>query len=93
MGPICTRRRPTLTCDPPAPPYSIGYGGKQRFRVVTLAGELIDASGAMSGGGGRVAKGGMGQSVASITNRPDLYGRWGRVAEGAGALKGTAGGC
>lgn len=36
----------------------IAYGAK-RWRVVTLDGELIDKSGTMSGGGTRVARGGM----------------------------------
>ncbi|CAG9833958.1 unnamed protein product [Diabrotica balteata] len=40
----------------------IAYGA-QRFRVVTLNGELIETTGTMSGGGGRVSKGRMGQSV------------------------------
>lgn len=38
--------------------------GKQRFRVVTLAGQLIEVSGAMSGGG-RPSKGRMGSSVST----------------------------
>ena len=38
--------------------------GKTRFRVVTLAGQLIEVSGAMSGGG-RPSKGRMGSSVSS----------------------------
>jgi structural maintenance of chromosome 4 len=36
----------------------IGYG-KKRWRVVTLAGQLIDPSGTMSGGGAKVQRGGM----------------------------------
>lgn len=41
----------------------IAYG-RQRFRVVTLKGDLIETSGTMSGGGNRVSRGRMGQSVA-----------------------------
>lgn len=37
----------------------IGLQGRTRHRVVTLAGGLIDTSGTMSGGGGKVASGGM----------------------------------
>ncbi|TIC27935.1 RecF/RecN/SMC protein [Wallemia mellicola] len=40
----------------------IAYG-KQRWRVVTLQGNVIEASGAMSGGGQRVLKGGMSSSL------------------------------
>ncbi|ORY84389.1 RecF/RecN/SMC protein [Protomyces lactucae-debilis] len=44
----------------------LAYGGKQRWRVVTLDGQSIDKSGTMTGGGQRVAKGGMAsQFVAS----------------------------
>jgi len=42
----------------------IAYG-KQRYRVVTLKGELIETSGAMSGGGNAVSKGKMGTQVAT----------------------------
>ena len=42
----------------------IAYGA-QRWRVVTLEGQLIDKSGTMSGGGTRVAKGGMSAKLAS----------------------------
>ena len=46
---------------------SIAYGAR-RWRVVTLDGQLIDVSGTMSGGGTRVAKGGMSSKlVADIT--------------------------
>ncbi|CAB0036865.1 unnamed protein product [Trichogramma brassicae] len=41
----------------------IGYGA-QRFRVVTLKGEMIELSGTMSGGGRTSARGRMGQKVA-----------------------------
>jgi structural maintenance of chromosome 4 len=37
----------------------IGYSNKRRLRVVTLAGQMIESSGAMSGGGDRVKRGGM----------------------------------
>lgn len=41
----------------------IGLQGRTRHRVVTLAGGLIDTSGTMSGGGGKVASGGMRASL------------------------------
>ncbi|BFZ56271.1 Structural maintenance of chromosomes protein 4 [Savitreella phatthalungensis] len=39
--------------------------GKTRWRVVTLDGQLIDKSGAMTGGGQKVAKGGMSSKFAA----------------------------
>jgi len=48
----------TLVATDLAQAQRIGYG-KKRWRVVTLAGQLIDPSGTMSGGGARVQKGGM----------------------------------
>jgi structural maintenance of chromosome 4 len=45
----------------------IAYGAR-RWRVVTLDGQLIDVSGTMSGGGTRVARGGMSsKQVADVT--------------------------
>lgn len=43
----------------------IGYNQARRWRVVTLSGELIDSSGTMSGGGKRVARGGMRANFAA----------------------------
>ena len=43
----------------------IAYG-KQRYRVVTLDGQIIDKAGTMSGGGNRVLKGGMSSSSVSL---------------------------
>lgn len=45
----------------------IAYG-KSRWRVVSLQGNVIEASGAMSGGGQRVMRGGMGSSFASAAD-------------------------
>ena len=39
--------------------------GKTRHRVVTLQGQLVDQSGTMSGGGGRVVKGRMSSKAVS----------------------------
>ncbi|KAH7886361.1 RecF/RecN/SMC N terminal domain-containing protein [Phlebopus sp. FC_14] len=43
----------------------IAFGGSKRWRVVTLAGQLIDSSGTMSGGGNHVSRGGMSSKLAS----------------------------
>eukprot|EP00746_Dinoflagellata_sp_MGD_P162869 gnl/MRDRNA2_/MRDRNA2_90612_c0_seq1.p1 gnl/MRDRNA2_/MRDRNA2_90612_c0~~gnl/MRDRNA2_/MRDRNA2_90612_c0_seq1.p1 ORF type:complete len:1426 (-),score=448.19 gnl/MRDRNA2_/MRDRNA2_90612_c0_seq1:155-4123(-) len=45
----------------------IAYQGKKVWRVVTLQGQLIDASGTMSGGGGQVQSGGMKASVCQYS--------------------------
>ncbi|XP_013380461.1 structural maintenance of chromosomes protein 4-like [Lingula anatina] len=61
--------RDTLVASDLEQATRIAYG-KQRFRVVTLKGDLIDQSGTMSGGGGRVSKGRMGSAlVADIEPR------------------------
>lgn len=49
----------------------IAYG-KSRWRVVTLDGQLIEASGAMTGGGTRVSKGGMSSKFASSETRESV---------------------
>lgn len=51
----------------------IGLQGSTRYRVVTLQGELVDVSGTMSGGGGRVSRGRMGKAVLEDSvNAEDL---------------------
>lgn len=50
----------------------LAYGAGQRFRVVTLQGQLIEASGTMSGGGNKVAKGGMTSSLADALPEKQL---------------------
>lgn len=49
----------------------IGLQGRTRYRVVTLQGELIDVSGTMSGGGGRVSKGRMGRAIVEDSTTPE----------------------
>ncbi|KAL9104346.1 MAG: hypothetical protein Q9163_000692 [Psora crenata] len=49
----------------------IAYGAR-RWRVVTLDGQLIDISGTMSGGGTRVAKGGMSSKLAAETSKEQV---------------------
>ncbi|KAL8695252.1 MAG: hypothetical protein Q9218_000290 [Villophora microphyllina] len=46
----------------------IAYGAR-RWRVVTLDGQLIDVSGTMSGGGTRVARGGMSSKLVAETTK------------------------
>ena len=48
----------------------IAYGQQKRWRVVTLAGQLFDTSGTMSGGGTKVARGGMSSKLASDVMEP-----------------------
>ncbi|KAK8771706.1 hypothetical protein V5799_025049 [Amblyomma americanum] len=55
--------RDTLVANDLDQATRIGLQGSTRHRVVTLQGELVDVSGTMSGGGGRVMRGKMGQTV------------------------------
>ena len=55
---------------------NIAFGGKKRWRVVTIDGKLIDVSGTMSGGGNKVARGGMSSKFASEEDTtPDAVAR------------------
>ena len=49
----------------------IAYGA-QRWRVVTLDGQLIDKSGTMTGGGTRVARGGMSSKLVAETTKEQV---------------------
>ena len=60
----------------------IAYGQK-RWRVVTLAGNLIDTSGTMSGGGTKVSKGLMGNSISADDVRPEVVAKLQREVEAA----------
>lgn len=65
--------RDTLVANDLEQANRIAFGGTRRWRVVTLAGQLIDASGTMSGGGTRVSKGLMSSKfAASETVRPEV---------------------
>lgn len=46
--------------------------GERRWRVVTLAGQLIETTGAMSGGGNQPARGAMSSKFAPETVRPEV---------------------
>ena len=61
----------TLVAKDLAQANRIAYGG-QRWRVVTLDGQLIDKSGTMSGGGTRVAKGGMSSELAADVTKTQV---------------------
>lgn len=65
----------TLVADDLAQAQRIGYG-KKRWRVVTLAGQLIDPSGTMSGGGSRVSRGGMSSKFAADKVAPEVVARY-----------------
>ncbi|KAG6009177.1 hypothetical protein E4U43_000036 [Claviceps pusilla] len=58
----------TLVAKDLAQANRIAYGAK-RWRVVTLAGELIDKSGTMSGGGSTVKKGLMSSKIVADTTK------------------------
>lgn len=72
----------TLVAEDMAQAQRIGYG-KKRWRVVTLAGQLIDPSGTMSGGGQRVQRGGMSSKFAADKVAPEVVARY--EAESAAA--------
>ncbi|KAJ3512348.1 hypothetical protein NMY22_g15359 [Coprinellus aureogranulatus] len=58
----------------------IAFSGK-RYRVVTLAGQLIETSGAMSGGGGRPSSGAMSAKVAQDGVSPETLRKYELDAE------------
>ena len=45
--------------------FFVSSQGSKRYRVVTLAGQLIDTAGTMSGGGSRVSRGRMSSKLVS----------------------------
>ena len=61
----------TLVVDDLAQANRIAYGAR-RWRVVTLDGQLIDVSGTMSGGGTRVARGGMSSKLVTDVTRDQV---------------------
>jgi structural maintenance of chromosome 4 len=65
----------TLVADDMTQAQRIGYG-KKRWRVVTLAGQLIDPSGTMSGGGTRVQRGGMSSKFVPERMEPEVVARY-----------------
>lgn len=61
----------------------IAFGGQRRWRVVTLSGQVIDASGTMSGGGTTVARGGMSSKLAADSVSPQVIKTYERESEQA----------
>ncbi|KAI9768778.1 MAG: hypothetical protein M1835_006809, partial [Candelina submexicana] len=61
----------TLVAEDLTQANRIAYGAK-RWRVVTLDGQLIDKSGTMTGGGTRVAKGGMSSKLTAETTKEQV---------------------
>ncbi|KAF8844243.1 RecF/RecN/SMC protein [Paxillus ammoniavirescens] len=64
----------------------IAFGGSKRWRVVTLAGQLIDSSGTMSGGGNHVSRGGMSSKLAVEAVRPEVLKQYEQESEDAGKI-------
>jgi structural maintenance of chromosome 4 len=74
--------RDTLVANDLDQANRIAYGTK-RWRVVTLAGQLIDVSGTMSGGGGKPKSGGMSSKLASDVVSPEELKRFEKQNESA----------
>lgn len=68
----------------------IAFGETKRWRVVTLAGQLIDISGTMSGGGTQPARGGMSSKFAADTVSPEALRRYEQEHEQAQKALGNA---
>jgi structural maintenance of chromosome 4 len=62
----------TLVAEDMEQANRIAFGGQRRWRVVTLAGQVIDVSGTMSGGGAQPARGAMSSKLAADTVRPEV---------------------
>lgn len=73
----------TLVADDLEQANRIAFGGARRWRVVTLAGQLIDASGTMSGGGTQVNRGGMSSKLAADAVSPETLRKYERDSEEA----------
>ena len=74
----------TLVADDLEQANRIAFGSSKRWRVVTLAGQLIDSSGTMSGGGNHVARGGMSSKLAADSVRPEVLRQYEQESEEAG---------
>ncbi|KAJ6609837.1 RecF/RecN/SMC [Mycena sp. CBHHK59/15] len=62
----------TLVADDIEQANRIAFGTGKRWRVVTLAGQLIDLNGAMSGGGTQPARGAMSSKFTAEAVRPEV---------------------
>ncbi|KAN0100061.1 RecF/RecN/SMC [Tylopilus felleus] len=73
----------TLVADDLEQANRIAFGTSKRWRVVTLAGQLIDSSGTMSGGGNHVARGSMSSKLAADAVRPEVLRQYEQDSEQA----------
>ncbi|KAM9231711.1 structural maintenance of chromosomes protein 4 [Leptosomus discolor] len=64
--------RDTLVANNLEEATRIAFQKDKRWRVVTLKGEIIEQSGTMSGGGGRIMKGRMGSSVVTDVSEEEV---------------------
>ncbi|KAI0673837.1 RecF/RecN/SMC protein [Trametes maxima] len=71
----------TLVADNLEQANRIAFGGNRRWRVVTLQGQLIDASGTMSGGGTSVQRGGMSSKLAADAVPPEVIRKYQQDSE------------
>ncbi|KAL1702733.1 RecF/RecN/SMC [Schizophyllum commune] len=60
--------RETLVAENLEQANRIAYGSEKRYKVVTLAGQLIEPSGVMSGGGSRPQSGGMSSKLTNTVS-------------------------
>ncbi|KAG1842247.1 RecF/RecN/SMC N terminal domain-containing protein [Suillus subalutaceus] len=73
----------TLVADNLDQANRIAFGGSRRWRVVTLAGQLIDSSGTMSGGGNHVSRGGMSSKLQAEAVSPQVLKNYEQESEQA----------
>lgn len=73
----------TLVADNLDQANRIAFGGSKRWRVVTLAGQLIDSSGTMSGGGNHVSRGGMSSKLQAEAVSPQVLKNYEQESEQA----------
>ncbi|PIL31300.1 hypothetical protein GSI_05998 [Ganoderma sinense ZZ0214-1] len=71
----------TLVADNLDQANRIAFGGSRRWRVVTLAGQLIDSSGTMSGGGTSVQRGAMSSKLQAEGESPETIRRYQEESE------------
>lgn len=74
--------RDTLVAEDLDQANRVAYGDT-RWRVVTLAGQMFETSGTMSGGGGQVNRGGMSSKFAAEAVRPEVMQQYEKDSEDA----------
>ncbi|KAG8468535.1 hypothetical protein KFE25_013618 [Diacronema lutheri] len=75
----------TLVCDSLEAASATAFGGSRRFRTVSLQGDVVDVSGAMSGGGGAPSKGRLCLGAGAAAGKKGGKGSAPRGDGGAGA--------